>query len=74
MLIEDEKLQRLMLAKNYFQIRDKSDPIFFCQIIPSDEETSPTIPAKNATMVRPSIKSEIIIINAPLNPKIIPSH
>ena len=74
MLIKDEKLQRLMLAKNYFQIKTNQILFFFCHIIPSEEDTSPTIPAKKATMVRPSIRSEIIIINAPLNPKIIPSH
>ena len=68
------KVAALNACKKLFPDRDKSDPIFFCQIIPSEDETSPTIPAKKATMVRPSIRSEIIIINAPINPKMIPSH
>ena len=68
------KIEALNACKKLFADRDKSAPILFCQIIPSEEETKPTIPAKNATAVRPSIISEVIIITAPLNPKRIPNH
>ena len=51
---------------------DKSDPVFFCHIIPIDEEINPINPAKNAKKVRPSIKSDVIIINVPKNPKQMP--
>ena len=68
------KIEALNAWRKLFPERDKSDPIFFCQIIPREEEISPTIPAKNAITVRPSIRSEIMIIDAPLNPKKMPSH
>ena len=68
------KIDALNACIKLFAERDKSDPIFFCQIIPNEEEISPTIPEKNATAVRPSIKSETMIIVAPLNPKRIPIH
>ena len=35
---------------------------------------SPIIPARNATILKSPIRSEIIIIEAPLNPKNIPIH
>ena len=53
---------------------DKLDPIFFCQIIASEEEINPIIPAKNAIALRSIIRSEITIIDAPLNPKTIPIY
>ena len=68
------KIAALKACKKLFPDKGKSDPIFFCQIIPIEEETSPTIPAKNAIIVRPSIKSEIIITIAPLKPKRMPIH
>ena len=68
------KIEALNACIKLFADRDKSDPIFFCHIIPNEEDISPTIPEKNATAVRPSIKSEIMIIVAPLNPKRIPIH
>ena len=68
------KVAALNACKKLLPERDKSVPIFFCQIIPSEDETSPTIPAIKAIIVRPSIRSAIIIIDAPLNPKMIPSH
>ena len=68
------KIEALNACKKLFADKDKSDAIFFCQIIPKDEETSPITPEKNANMVSPSIRSETMIIVAPLNPKRIPSH
>ena len=66
------KIAALNACKKLFSAKGKSDAIFFCQIIPSEEEISPTIPAKNATIVKPLTRSEIIIIIAPLKPKRIP--
>ena len=68
------KTEALKACIKLFADRDKSDPIFFCQIMPSEEDISPTIPAKNAIAVKPSIMSETMIIVAPLNPKRIPIH
>ena len=68
------KTEALNACKKLFPDSDKSETIFFCQTIPNEEETSPTIPEKNAIVVRPSIRSEMIIIVVPLNPKMIPIH
>ncbi len=68
------KIEALNACIKLFADRDKSDPIFFCQTIPNEEEISPTIAEKNATAVKLSIKSETMIIVAPLNPKRIPIH
>ncbi len=42
--------------------------------MPRDEEIKPINPAKNAKIVRPSIMSEVIIINVPKSPKQMPIH
>ena len=68
------KIEALNACKKLFPDRDKSDPIFFCQIIPNEEETSPIMPEKKAINVKPLIRSEIMIKDAPLNPKMIPIH
>ena len=64
----------LNACKKLLPKSDKSDPIFFCHIIPIDEEINPIKPAKNAKKVRPLIMSDVIIINAPKNPKHMPIH
>ena len=68
------KTEALNACKKLLPERDKLDPIFFCHIIASEEDISPINPAKNAIALRSLIKSEIIITDAPLNPKKIPIH
>jgi len=68
------KIEALNACKKLFPDKDKLDPIFFCQIIPSEEEISPIIPAKKAIPLRSPTRSEMIIIDAPLKPKKIPNH
>ena len=58
--------------KKLFPDIDKLEPVFFCQIIASEEEIRPITPARNAIKLKSPIRSEIIIIDAPLNPKNIP--
>ena len=66
------KIEALNACKKLFPDIDKLEPIFFCQIIASDDEISPITPAINAIKLKSLIRSEIIIIDAPLNPKNIP--
>ena len=68
------KTEALNACKKLFPDRDKLDPIFFCQMIPIEEESSPITPAKKAITLKPSTKSEMIITNAPLKPNKIPIH
>ena len=68
------KVAALNACKKLFPDIDKLEPVFFCQIIAREEEISPITPAKNAIKVKSPIRSEIIIIDAPLNPKNIPIH
>ena len=68
------KIEALNACKKLFPDIDKLEPIFFCQIIASEEEIRPIIPARNAIKLKSPIRSEIIIIDAPLNPKNIPIH
>ena len=67
-------MKSFLKQKKLFPESDKSDPIFFCHIIPSDDAASPINPAINAIVVRPLIMSGIIIMNAPENPKKMPNH
>ena len=67
-------IQALNDCKKLFPDVYKLQPIFFCQIIASEEEIRPIIPARNAIKLKSPIRSEIIIIEAPLNPKNIPTH
>ena len=68
------KIEALNACKKLFPDIDKLEPIFFCQIIASEEEIRPITPARNAIKLKSPIRSEIIIIEAPLNPKNIPIH
>ena len=56
-----------------FPERDKLEVICFCHIIPMEEDINPINPAKTAKKLKPSLRSEIIII-APAKPKVVPIH
>ena len=67
-------MEALNACTKLFTDRGSSSTIFFCQIIPSEEEINPIKPDVNAIKVKPSFISDKIIINAPQNPSDIPNH
>ena len=67
-------MEALNACTKLFADRESSLTIFFCQIIPSEEEINPIKPDVNASNVKPSFISDKIIINAPQNPSDIPNH
>ena len=67
-------MEALNACIKLFADKGSSLTIFFCQIIPSEDEINPTKPDINASKDKPSFKSDKIIINAPQNPSDIPNH
>ena len=67
-------MEALNACIKLFVDKGSSLMIFFCQIIPSEEEINPTKPDTNASKDKPSFKSDKILINAPKNPRDTPNH